>query len=141
DVVPNVRRAVDLSYGGTRYRSALVGTTPHYVSMHAWAFEWGGMFDDADGRQGEKVCVLGASPAQRLFGSESALGHTVMIAGKFPCRVIGVLVGRGRAMSGSDLDDFVLTPVHTFELLLGMDGYAGIEVRPSMPSWLEAARV
>jgi putative ABC transport system permease protein len=44
-------------------------------------------------------------------------------------------------MSGSDLDDVVLTPLHTFQLLLGApDGYASIEMRPVEPAWLEAGR-
>src|SRR5690349_17953450 len=40
EIVPQVRRAVDLNYGGVRYRTGLVGTTPGYVTLHAWAFEW-----------------------------------------------------------------------------------------------------
>jgi hypothetical protein len=39
------------------------------------------------------------------------------------------------AMSGSDLDDFLLTPLRTFELLLGIpDGFAAIELRPVTPA-------
>jgi putative ABC transport system permease protein len=126
--------------GATRVRSSILGTVPAYVQLHGNLFELGGMFDDRDNRDFAKVCVLGASPARKLFGDEPELGATVTIAGRFPCRVIGVLAGKGRAMSGSDLDDFVLMPARTFALLLGMDGYASIEVRPLQPEWLDAAR-
>jgi putative ABC transport system permease protein len=140
-VVPHVRRIVDLGHGSTRIRSVLLGTDPEYPALHDWSFEQGGMFDERDGREGAKVCALGASPARKLFGDDDPLGAMVTIAGRFPCRVVGVLASKGRAMSGSDLDDIVLTPVRTFQLLLGMpDGYASIELRPSKPDWLEAAR-
>jgi putative ABC transport system permease protein len=140
-VVPHVRRTVDLSRGAARVRSTLWGTDPEYLQLHPWTFAQGGMFDERDSREGAKVCVLGASPARKLFGDEDPLGATLNVAGRFPCRVIGVLASKGRAMSGSDLDDFVLTPLRTFELQLGMlDGFAAIELRPVTPSWLDAAR-
>jgi putative ABC transport system permease protein len=139
-VVPQVRRAVDLIRAGTRVRSAVIGTVPAYTELHGMRFELGGMFDEHDDREVAKVCVLGASPARKLFGDTPELGAIVTISGRFPCRVVGVLVGKGRAMSGNDLDDFVLIPVRTFELLLGMEGYGSIELRPTQPEWLEAAR-
>ena len=140
EVVPQVRRAGDLIRGPARIRTALVGTVAAYTQLHGNLFELGGMFDEHDNRDFAKVCVLGATPASKLFGDEPELGATVTIAGRFPCRVVGVLAGKGRAMSGSDLDDFVLMPARTFALLLGSDGYGSIEVRPTQPEWIEAAR-
>jgi putative ABC transport system permease protein len=140
-IVPNVRRSVDLNHGSARVRSSLIGTMPEYPALHAWSIVLGGMFDERDNHDGAKVCVLGASPAKKLFGDDDPLGATLTIAGRFPCRVIGVFAGKGRAMSGSDLDDFILTPMRTFQLLLGTpDGYSAIELRPATPEWLDAAR-
>jgi len=140
-IVPHVRRIVDLSHGSARIRTVLLGTEPQYPALHDWSFELGGVFDERDVAEGAKLCVLGASPARKLFGDDDPLGATLIIAGRFPCRVVGVLASKGRAMSGSDLDDVVLTPLRTFLLLLGaQDGYASIEMRPTQPAWLEAAR-
>jgi len=139
-VVPQGRRAVDLSSGGRRIRSTLIGTEPAYIGLHDYHFLLGGMFDDRDVREGAKLCVLGATPARKLFGDEDPLGASVTIAGRFPCRVIGVLTGKGRAISGSDLDDFAIIPVRTLKWLLGLEGYASIELRPLNPAWLEVAR-
>jgi putative ABC transport system permease protein len=139
--VPHVRRVVDLGVGGTRVRSVLLGTQSGYPALHDFAFEAGGMFDADDDRNASKVCVLGNSPAHRLFGDSDPLGANLLIAGRFSCRVVGVLASKGRAMSGGDLDDFVLIPLRTFELLLGSgDGYASIELKPLEPGWLDAAR-
>jgi putative ABC transport system permease protein len=140
-VVPYARRAVDLNYGGNVHRTTLHGTTPEYVRLHEWEPALGGMFDELEASQGKKLCVLGATPADVLFGSRDPLGETLVIAGKFPCRVVGVLESKGRSIGGSDQDDLVLIPLRTFELMVGLpEGYSSIEVKPVDPSWMEAAR-
>ncbi|HKU38180.1 MAG TPA: ABC transporter permease, partial [Polyangiales bacterium] len=88
-VVPYARRTIDLNYGGVAHRTALQGTTPEYAPLHDWEVALGGMFDEHEAQQGKKLCVLGATPARVLFGTRDPLGETLVIAGKFPCRVIG----------------------------------------------------
>jgi putative ABC transport system permease protein len=140
-VVPYARRAVDLNYAGSVHRTTLHGTTPEYARLHEWEPALGGMFDELEASQGKKSCVLGATPANVLFGSSDPLGETLVIAGKFPCRVVGVLESKGRSIGGSDQDDLVLIPLRAFELMVGLtDGYSSIEVKPLDPSWMEAAR-
>jgi putative ABC transport system permease protein len=140
-VVPQVRRATDVLNGPVRARSVVIGTIPEYIALQGFHFALGGMFNEIDARDVAKVCVLAATPAQRLFGDSDPTGSTVTIAGRFPCRVIGVLAAKGRSMSGGDLDDFVLIPVTTYKWLLGMEGYSSFDVRPAQPGWLEPARV
>lgn len=140
-VVPQVRRTSDVLNRGVRARTMVIGTIPEYIALQGFQFQLGGMFNADDARDVAKVCVLGASLAQRLFNDADPAGSTVTIAGRFPCRVIGVLAPKGRSMSGGDLDDFVLIPVSTFKWLLGMEGYHSFELRPAQPGWLEAARV
>jgi putative ABC transport system permease protein len=138
-IVPQVRRMSDLLRGPTRVRTPVVGTTPDYLKMHGWQFQYGGAFDAIDEKTAAKVCVLGATPARNLFGDEDPTGGTVTIAGKFACRVIGVLAPKGRAISGNDFDDFALIPVRTFRTLLGMEGYASFDLRPGNPAWQSVA--
>ena len=121
-VVPEVRRLSDILGGGQRSRTTVIGTTPEYLELHDLHFANGGMFDASDDQNIARVCVLGASCARELFGDGDATGETVTVAGHFPCRVIGVLESKGRAMSGNDQDDFLLMPVGTFRQLLGMEG-------------------
>jgi putative ABC transport system permease protein len=141
-IVPFGRRTVDLNYGGNVYRTQLYGTTPDYATLHDWEVTLGGMFTGEESAQGKKLCVLGATPAQELFHGSDPLGKTIVIAGKFPCRVIGVLETKGRNIGGGDQDDLLLLPLRAFEVLLGIpDGYTSIEVKPVDPDWVEAARV
>jgi putative ABC transport system permease protein len=140
-VVPYARRTVDLNFGGVAHRTQLNGTTAYYAPLHDWEVSLGGMFGELEAAQGKKLCVLGATPANVLFGSSDPLGQTLVIAGKFPCRVIGVLESKGRSIGGGDQDDLVLMPLRTFELMLGIpDGYTSIELKPVDPSWMDAAR-
>jgi putative ABC transport system permease protein len=139
-VVPHARRAADFSRAGVRIRSTLMGTEPEYARLHDWRFTAGGMFDARDVAEAAKVCVLGASPARKLFGDEDPLDGVITIAGRFPCRVVGVMASKGRAISGSDLDDFAMIPATTYQRLLGFDGYTYIELKAHSAAWLEPAR-
>jgi putative ABC transport system permease protein len=138
-VVPLERRSAQLGQGAQHVQSNVVGTTPEYVQLHDFEVVQGGMFDDQDVRDAAKVCVVGASPARKLLGAEP-LGAALVIDGQVPCRVVGVLASKGRAISGSDLDDFVLLPVTTYTQQLGTDGYTYIELSPAQPGWLASAR-
>jgi putative ABC transport system permease protein len=141
EVVPLARRLVDFNRGPVLHRTILVGTVPAYTVLHDWRTSAGGMFDAGEDALAKKVCVLGATPAVRLFGDQDPIGNTITVAGKFPCRVVGVLASKGQSISGSDIDDTVLMPVQTFRLFLGVpDGYSWIELAPTRPEWLEAAR-
>ena len=138
-VVPLARRSAQLGVSAQHAQSTVLGTTPEYLQLHDFHVVQGGMFDEKDVRDAAKVCVVGASPARKLLG-EQPLGAALVIDGQVPCRVVGVLASKGRAISGSDLDDFVLLPVTTYEQLLGLDGYTYIELSPAQPGWLESAR-
>jgi len=139
-LVPEVRKLGDVLRGPVRIRTTIMGTTPDYLPLHGFAVEQGGMFDELDERTSAKSCVLGASPARMLFGDEDPIGGTLMVSGKFACRVVGVMAPKGRAMSGRDMDDLVLTPISTFRTLLGMDGYTDFDARPTRAVWLPALR-
>jgi len=139
-LVPEVRKLGDLLRGPVRTRTTIMGTTPDYLPLHGFSVELGGMFDELDERTSAKSCVLGASPAQTLFGDEDPIGGTVMISGRFACRVVGVMAPKGRAMSGRDMDDLVLIPISTFRTLLGMEGYTDFDARPTRAAWLPVLR-
>ena len=139
-VVPHAKRALDLARGKKRVRSSLIGTEPEYVPVHGLRFALGGMFDARDLREGARVCVLGATPARALFGSDNPLGETLLIPGRAPCKVIGVLVALGREIGGNDLDDFVLMPLTSYARMLGETNYSNIEISPAPEVPLATAR-
>jgi putative ABC transport system permease protein len=141
-VLPVLRNTIGVSRGRAQRATVVYGVQPRFTALHAWQFYAGGMFDAYDVEQAAKVCVLGDSPARALFGDADPLGQTVTIAGVLPCRVIGVLLAKGYATSGSDLDDLILMPLTTFSSYLSeREGFSYLEVEPASPDLLGVARL
>lgn len=141
EIGPVASRRVDLSVGGEVHRATLRGTTTEHAALHRYTLAAGGMFGELDQKGAGKLCVLGATPAAALFGQAEPLGRRLLIAGALPCRVIGVFAAKGRSIGGGDLDNFVLLPLRSYELYLGLpDGYSSIDLRPHSPALLESAR-
>lgn len=107
-------------------------TSPDFFLLHDLQFAWGGGFDADDQLRRRKVCVLGPTPAEKLFGLQDPLGAWITVHGVMRCRVIGVLGSRGRAISGQDMDDLVLMPYSTFFTFVRSTNprFNTIDVRP-----------
>jgi putative ABC transport system permease protein len=141
-IVPTGFVSADVTYGGQRSHTSVRGTIPEFAALEQWHLASGGLFDDADGAQRGKVCVIGTTTATQLFGSADPLGQVVTIDARLPCRVIGVLAPHGSAVSGSDLDDRLLLPLATFEAYLGLPhGYFAVDLQPKNRALLEAAKL
>jgi putative ABC transport system permease protein len=140
-VVPQASSTYDIEYRGTHMRTPVVGALPELKDTQPWVAEQGGLIDATDVAGRAKVCVIGVTPLRKLFGSADALGQTITIGGKLPCRVIGVTEERGSSISGGDLDDRVYVPLTTYATYLGLpQGYSVIEVRPQSKALLEPAK-
>lgn len=101
-------------HGETRVTSQIVGAWPNYRDVRALELAQGRFHTLEEERAAAKVCVLGASVAERLFGGpERALGNTVRI-GRTPARVVGVLAPKGADISGADQDDQVVVPLSAY---------------------------
>jgi len=140
-VLPIGQRRTSISFAAKQRATTVDGVGPDYAAVHDWGFEAGGPFDAIDLSQRAKVCVLGTTPARELFAGGDPLGATVTLGGALPCRVIGVLLGKGFSTSGNDLDDLVLIPTTTFNQHLSVhEGYAAIEAQPLSAALLDVTR-
>ncbi|MBA4020086.1 MAG: macrolide ABC transporter ATP-binding protein [Pirellula sp.] len=89
---------------------SIYGTTPAYLAIRDWQdLQAGAMFDDADVRGANRVCVLGATLAKELFDTEPPIGKSIRLK-NVSLRVVGVLRRKGANMMGMDQDDIVLAP-------------------------------
>jgi putative ABC transport system permease protein len=139
-VSPILRRSVVIAHGSEQWSTNAYGVDTEYLGIHAWPTVEGGGFDGRDLDQRAKVCVLGATPVRELFGDRDALGATVTVAGKLPCRVVGVLSTKGYSTAGNDLDDVLMLPLTTFGTHLSdRPGYERLEAEPLSASLLDAA--
>jgi len=105
--------AAQVVYEDQNYATRVNGTTLDYLKVRAWNVSHGRAWTEADERVAARVCVIGSTVAQHLFGAVDPVDK-VMRLGKMPCRVLGVLEGKGQSSFGSDQDDVVLVPMKTF---------------------------
>ena len=94
------------------------GTQPDYFEIRSWKAAEGALFTDSDIEGGSKVVVLGATVAEKLFGSDGpegspAVGKMVRIK-NIPFEVMGVLEKKGQSPMGQDYDDVALVPLTAY---------------------------
>jgi len=91
----------------------VVASTRRYLEVRGFSVASGANFTEADERLKAKVCLLGATTKENLFGDADAVGQIVRI-GRYPFRVLGVLARKGQLPSGEDQDDRIVMPAPTF---------------------------
>jgi len=126
-IAPALRSGAQIVYGDKNWNTNIIGTTVPYLMVREWKLDRGEMWDVRDEVLKSKVVVLGSSVARELFGNEDPVGRTVRM-GRYPFRVLGVLVSKGEAPFGGDQDDCVLTPIGTYRSRVTRTppGFAGI---------------
>jgi putative ABC transport system permease protein len=112
--------------------------SPEYVNFAGFTAAQGRLISPTEIRRARPVTVLGADVADRLFGGLDPLDKIVRIEG-LHFRVVGVSRPKG-AIFGQTQDEFAIVPLATFERIFGARPALSLQVRPSDPSLLEAAR-
>ena len=116
-VSPMSRSSGQVVYGNLNWGTSVQGVGVEWPFVRSWNVEKGSFFDDSEVRSAAKVCVLGATVANALFGDQNPIGQTVRIK-NFPFKVIGVLESKGGSTMGQDQDDTVIAPYTTVMKLL-----------------------
>ncbi len=134
---PIVSSSASMVYGSANWTSSVVGTTPAYLDLRAWALEDGRMFTESEINAATNVCVLGAEVRRELFGSADPVGETIRIK-NLPFRVIGLLVEKGSSGFGSR-DNMVLAPYTTvMRKVSGQDSLSYLSVQAHGPDKVDA---
>ena len=112
--VPFIRTTMPVRYQRTTTTSQLVATGPEYPEVRAMKPAMGRFITHEDVEDRAKVCVLGKTIAEKLFGKpELALGATVFFY-RAGMEVVGVMEEKGSDLSGTDQDEQVFVPVTTY---------------------------
>jgi putative ABC transport system permease protein len=82
------------------------------LNIRDWPLASGRPFTEQDVKSATKVCLLGQTVVENLFGSIDPIGQVLRIK-KVPFTVIGVLDKKGQSPQGQDQDDTVYIPVTT----------------------------
>ncbi|MHC9544844.1 MAG: ABC transporter permease [Vulcanimicrobiota bacterium] len=108
---PVVRKMAQMVYGNQNWSTSTYGVNEEYEKIRNWPASSGGFFTSQDIKSGAKVCLLGKTVVDNLFGSQDPIGEMVRIK-NVPFRVVGVLSAKGSGMGG-DQDDCALIPYTT----------------------------
>jgi putative ABC transport system permease protein len=112
-VVPFLQTQAQVVAAEKNVSTNVVASSRRYLEVRGFALSTGANFNDADERVKAKVCLLGSTVKENLFGASDAVGQIVRI-GRYPFRVVGVLATKGQLPSGEDQDDRVVMPASTF---------------------------
>lgn len=112
-ISPTVTSSGQWIYGNNNTPSSIYGVNQDYMDIRQLAIEDGELFTDTDIKAASKVCVLGQTVVDNLFGSGTDPIGKVVRFGAIPFRVIGVLKKKGYNSMGMDQDDLVLAPYTT----------------------------
>ena len=109
---PTVRSSGLIVYGNMNWSTVIMGTTPEMFAIREWGIDAGRSIEQQDVDSAAKVCLLGQTVAENLFGSDDPIGKIIRIK-KVPFTVIGLLDRKGQSPQGQDQDDAVYMPLRT----------------------------
>jgi putative ABC transport system permease protein len=113
-VAPVLRSQSQVMSEDQNWTTSVQGTSPEYFAIRSWPVDRGVPIQQSDLEAGSKVCVLGVTVVDKLFGANAdPIGQMVRIK-NIPFQVIGVLVKKGQSAMGQDYDDAVYVPYTTF---------------------------
>jgi len=112
-VVGFLQAQAQIVAGDKNVATMVAGSSRGYLEVRGFTVATGANFTETDERLKTKVCLLGNTVKENLFGHDDAVGQVVRI-GRYPFRVVGVLAIKGQTPNGDDQDDRVIIPAGTF---------------------------
>jgi len=115
DVSPVVQRSSQVIAGNKNWRTMVIGAQSQYFSIRNLTIESGSIYSADDERTAAKVCVIGLTISENLFGQNAeAVGKFIRI-NSIPFKVIGVMERKGQNSFGQDQDDIIIAPFYTVQ--------------------------
>jgi putative ABC transport system permease protein len=107
--VPVDRTVAQVVSANLNWQTPVLGTTTEYAALRDWPVARGRFFTAAENETAAKVCVLGQTVAQNLFGDSDPVGQQIRVK-QMPCEIVGLLSPKGQSAMGSDQDDILILP-------------------------------
>lgn len=135
-----VRSGGQAVFGNKNWSTNVMGCNDTYLAIASREIDRGRFFTSAESRSGNKVCVIGTTVAENLFGNLNPIGQTIRFK-KLPLTIIGLLKERGETSMGSDQDDLILAPFYAIQKrVLGITHAHLLNVSARSPELVEAAQ-
>jgi putative ABC transport system permease protein len=117
-----VRSTSQVVAGNLNWSTIVMGAAPELFEIREWPVVSGRGINQQDTDSAAKVCLLGQTVANNLFGSDDPVGKMVRIK-KIPFTVIGVLDRKGQSPQGTDQDDSIFVPLRTAQIKLARNPF------------------
>ena len=115
-------RGAQIVYGNKNTQTSALGVPPEYLTVRNWQVARGRFIDQQDVESLAKVCTLGTTVVEDLFGSGylDPVGKTIKI-NRQNYQVVGVMASKGQAGFTNE-DDQVFIPLSTAQIKFGGAG-------------------
>ena len=122
------------------WSSQIQGVDVDFPLIRNWPTKYGSFFSSMDVQAAGKVCVLGITVAETLFGPDiDPTGQLIRIRNQ-PFRITGVMASKGVSGYGQDQDDAVFVPYTTVQKKMqGIQHINSITVSAATPETLPVA--
>lgn len=139
-VAPEVNQRAQAKYGNKNTNTSIIGTTPEYQRTANFPVVKGAFFTEADLLHRRRVCVLGKTVVDNLFGDKiEPVGENIKIRG-LNFRVLGVLKEKG-SEGWRNPDDQIIIPVTTaMKRVFGVEYLSNINVEAINSKSMETAK-
>jgi putative ABC transport system permease protein len=125
NAAPVLNGVAQIVYGHQNWSTGVVGTTPSMLTVRDWTLASGRPFTEQDVKSATKVCLLGQTVVDNLFGNIDPIGQFIRIK-NVPFIIIGVLAPKGQSPQGQDQDDTIYVPVTTAQKKLFGTSFPGM---------------
>jgi putative ABC transport system permease protein len=133
-VAPSLRGVAQVVYGNQNWSTGITGTSPEMIEIRGWSLSSGRSFTEQELDGAAKVCVLGKTVADNLFGGIDPVGQIVRIK-KIPFTVVGALTPKGQTTWGQDQDDLIFVPLTTAQRQLFGQAFPGMVRNIAVQAW------
>lgn len=101
--------------GSNNWPTNIRGTNEYYFEITNQGIASGRSFTYDEIRRSSKVCLIGETVKENIFGKNSdPIGEKIRY-NKIPFEIIGVLESKGQSTFGSDQDDIIIAPYTTVQ--------------------------
>ena len=130
----------DVRYTNRERKVMIVGTDKEFTEVINIGVDTGRYFTRDDVDASRRVCTIGYTVKNELFGSRNPLGEIIKVGGS-GFRVIGIMEKKGTFMGTDDFDDVVYIPVSSSMGLFNTDKLFGIRAKARSAAMVSLANV
>ncbi|HNX67500.1 MAG TPA: ABC transporter permease, partial [Bacteroidales bacterium] len=114
-ISPEVRGSGQAVSGNKNWPTSINGGNEYFLEIHGWSVVSGRNFTDREAKGSSKVCLVGRTVADELFGEGvDPTGESIRFK-NVPFKIIGLLKEKGQSSFGDDQDNVIIAPYTTVQ--------------------------